>query len=107
MATRAEQFRNQEQRRASRTESRLSSSKPASVTNGSSVKAREVPSRAAYALEAPAADGHRSRKSTRASANRVKPDTSFNLRESLVKGSPEQKYRKARAKSTRVRGSKV
>jgi hypothetical protein len=68
---------------------------------------RGAPSNASYALELPAADGRRSRKSTRGSANRAKADTNFNLREAMVKGSPEARFRKAKAKRTRVRSSKA
>ena len=49
-------------------------------------------------------------KSARASSKRrdarkarTKPDTNLNLREEMVKGSPDQRYRKARAKGSRVR----
>lgn len=107
MATRAEQFRTEEQRRASRAQSRPAARKKTTRAASAATKPAKVPSHATYAFEAPTADGRRSRKSTRASANRAKPDTNFNLRESMVKGSPEARYGKARAKTTRVRGSKV
>jgi hypothetical protein len=106
MATRAEQFRTQVERRSKNETKR--SIKP--KTSRPAQKARRLPgapSNASYALEPPAADGRRSRKSTRGSANRAKTDTSFNLREALVKGSPEARFRKAKAKRTRVRSSKT
>jgi len=60
--------------------------------------------KASYAIERPSMKGRTSRKSTRDSANRAKPDTNFNLREEMVKGSPESRFRKARAQAGRVRG---
>jgi hypothetical protein len=60
--------------------------------------------KATYGIE-PCADEHRpSRKSTRGGANRIKPDSSFNLREQLVKGSPESRSRRSQAQALRVRG---
>jgi hypothetical protein len=106
MATRAEQFRTEEQRHAKPKATRPAQAKKKRTTEGRLAGARDVPGRATYAFESPAPDGRRSRNSTRGSANRAKPDTNFNLRESLVKGSPEARFRKARAKHTRVRGSK-
>jgi hypothetical protein len=104
MATRAEQFRTEEQRHSKRKKARPQPTKKKTAAEGRPAQPRRA-AHATYALEAPAADGRRSRKSTRGGANRAKPDTNFNLRESLVKGSPEARFRKARAKKTRVRGS--
>jgi len=106
MATRAEQFRTEEQRRSKRKAARSASMKNKPKKASRPKRPGAAPRHASYAFEPPAADGRRSRKSTRGSANRAKPDTNFNLRESLVKGSPEARFRKARAKNTRVRGSK-
>ena len=61
--------------------------------------------KASYAREAPAADGKKTRKSSRSSANRAKPDTNLNLREQRAKASPEARFRKAKARASRVRGS--
>jgi len=105
MATRAEQFRTEEERHPKRKAVQPRPAKEKRVTKGRHAGPSTVANKATYALESPAADGRRSRKSTRGSANRAKPDTNFNLRESLVKGSPEARFRKARAKKTRVRGS--
>jgi hypothetical protein len=60
--------------------------------------------KAGYALERPSSAGKSSRKSTRGSANRAKPDTNFNLREEMVKGSPESRFRKAQTRAVVVRG---
>jgi hypothetical protein len=54
--------------------------------------------KATYALE-DRTSGRPSRKSTRKSANRSKPDASLNAREALQKGSPAARYRKARART--------
>jgi hypothetical protein len=104
MATRAEQFRTEEQRDSNRRAARPHQAKTKRATKGRHAGPSAVANKATYTLESPAADGRRSRKSTRGSANRSKPDTNFNLREALVKGSPEARFRKARAKNTRVRG---
>ena len=105
MATRAELFRTEEQRHSMRKKARPNPARQKSAAEGQAAKPGGVAAHATYALEPPAANGRRSRKSTRGSANRAKPDTNFNLRESLVKGSPEARFRKARAKNLRVRGS--
>jgi hypothetical protein len=107
MATRAELFRTEEQRHSKRKKAQPSPAKKKAAAEGRPAKPRGAAAHATAALEAPAANGRRSRKSTRGSANRAKPDTNFNLRESLVKGSPEARFRKARAKKLRVRGSTV
>jgi hypothetical protein len=107
MATRAEQFRTQMQRESTREAKRSPQTRKPPRGDAAVTKPRRTPRHASYALELPAADGRRSRKSTRDSANRAKPDTSFNLREALVKGSPEARFRKANAKRTRVRASKA
>ena len=62
--------------------------------------------KASYAREEPAADGRKSRKSSRSSANRSKPDTNLTLREQRAKSSPEARFRQAKARASRVRGSK-
>jgi hypothetical protein len=84
--------------------------KRAAAAKARSEKARvthaaKIAAKATYAPEPPH-EGRPSRKSTRKSAHRVKPDSSFSLRESLQKGSPESRARRARAKSVRARGSK-
>jgi len=62
-------------------------------------------SKASYAAEAPSEAGRSSRKSTRSSANRAKPDTNLTLREQRTKGSPAARYRKDSARRKRVRGA--
>jgi hypothetical protein len=107
MATRAEQFRAETQRRSSvpKKKAKLSPGPPR-TKKGTARSVQHAAKKASYALESSAPDGRRSRKSTRGSANRMKPDSPLNIRESLVKGSPEAKARKARAQSVRVRGSR-
>lgn len=46
-----------------------------------------------------------SRKSTRASANRAKPDANLNLREERAKTAPTNRFRKAHAKRVRARAN--
>ena len=106
MATRAEQFRAQVQRSSKKKAKRSVQPKAPARSDRAGRKLTRTSSKSSYALEQPAADGRRSRKSTRGSSNRAKPDTNFNLREALIKGSPEARFRKAKAKRTRVRSSK-
>ncbi len=99
--TRAEEFRAEQQRRGPRNGRNRKRSKPGSPLDERSRSAKHAGRKATRALEG----GTRvSRKSTRKSANRAKPDTNFNLRESLQKGSPSARARKARARTVHVRG---
>jgi hypothetical protein len=100
MATKAEQFRSREQKKGK--PSKVSTKKPPKAKWGRAKG--HAASKATYALE-PSAPGTRpSRESSRSSANRAKPDTAYNLTEETKKGAPENRARKARAKSMRVRG---
>jgi len=107
MATRSQQFRVAQERRHPAARAAISPRpKVLGGKRGSrSAFMKHAEKKATYAFEVAAADGRHSRKSTRGSANRAKPDTNFNLREALLKGSPEARFRKARARSARVRGS--
>ena len=108
MATRSEMARAEAQRQASATNATSATNAKGTPRDRATEPEPEARTRAArdatYAYEAPSADGQRSRKSTRGSANRAKPDAAFNAREELVKGSPTSLYRKQRAKIARVRG---
>jgi len=70
---------------------------------GAPHETKHAAKKASYALEAPSKDGRVSRKSTRSSANRAKPDSNLTLREQRQKGSPTARARKARARASRVR----
>jgi len=102
MATRSEQQQVERQRRGITRRARKRAA--ARKSRGTSHAREHAGSKASYALERPSRKGKASRKSSRASANRAKPDTNLNLREEMVKGSPESRFRKARAKSATVRG---
>ncbi len=107
MATRSEQSRAEEQRSRRAANSgtkKTGGSKPGVAPRDRSASKEHAGKKATYALEAPI-EGRPSRKSTRKSANRSKPDSGMNIREALQKGTPEAKYRKARAGSVRARGS--
>ena len=103
MATKSEQFHAEEQRTSGGKAEREGRSKPGIPAGERSHEKKHAEKKATYAIE-PASD-QPSRKSTRKSANRAKPDTNLILREELQKGSPEAKARKAKAQVTRVRGS--
>jgi len=104
MATRAEQFRADEQRKHKGSKSTAKAAKAAKAvkrapTADASQRTEHAPRKAT--------PGQRpTRKSTRGSANRAKGDATLNLVESLVKGTPEARFRKADAQTMRVRGSK-
>lgn len=99
MATRAEQYRMMEQRKVPKPKRPGRAGKPAAGKRATKAAGKK----ATYALEAPR-EGRPSRKSTRKSANRSKPDTNLTLRAARAKGSPEAKARKARARAVKVRG---
>ena len=106
MATRSEQFRaNQERKHTKQAPPARSAAPKHTPTIAQSRRTKHARKKATYALEI-AEKGQRStRKSTRKSANRSKPDATFNLLESFLKGSPESRFRKASAQGKRVRGS--
>jgi hypothetical protein len=104
MATKAERSRSEEQR---------AHTKDAKKSHGSVRKPKKAAwsrdkahagAKATHALEETAPGTRPSRESTRASANRAKPDTAFNLTEEAKKGSPENRARHSRTKTVRVRG---
>ncbi len=108
MATKAEQFHAEEQRlhRGKKHGKNASGSKPGSKPSVRSAKRKHAGKKATHAIEPTTAKGTRpSRKSTRKSANRAKPDATFNLQEEQRKGSPTARFRKSSARSSRVRGS--
>src|SRR5262245_57701035 len=92
MATRADQFRYAAQR-AKPKKAKASRRKP----KGSGETNLHAAHKATHALEPRSKAGRASRKSTRSSANHAKSDTQFNLKEAIVKGSPEARYRRAAA----------
>jgi hypothetical protein len=104
MATKAEQFRDEQQKtgRTGRRPSRSSQKKP-KKSSWSRDKAH-ARSKATHALENSAPGKQRSRKSTRGSANRSRPDAAFNITEETRKGAPDARARRAQAKATKVRG---
>jgi hypothetical protein len=93
MATKAERAHAENQRTgaAAKRKSKRSSAKK---------RAGHTESKATYAREGRDAKGRASRKSTRASSNRAKPDAAMNIREELVMSSPASRARHARAKRT-------
>jgi hypothetical protein len=107
MPTRGEQFRYEEQRKnnkgGAKRASKQSHKKGAEILTDTGY----VGKKATYAYEPKPESGRPSRKSSRKSANRSKPDTQLNLREERAKTSPESRYRKARAKRSRVRGKQA
>ena len=109
MATRSERFHATEERshaRANRDndKKRLEGrTKPGVPSEKRSRDKKHAEKKATYALEL--ANGRPSRKSTRKSANRAMPAARFDVREELVRGKPEARQAKARARTVRPRGS--
>jgi hypothetical protein len=105
MATRAEQFHAQEERkgRGGRRKAR-GNARPGVPPGKRSRSKAHAARKAPYALEAERGKGRPSRKSTRSSANRAKPDTRFNLVEQARKGSPTSRFHKDAARTSRTRG---
>lgn len=106
MATRAERQHTEQQRRGPKAKAlkKNAARKPRAARLRGAHENDRAGHKATYAREAPSSSGTPSRKSTRASANRAKPDTNLTLREGRAKGSPESRFAKDRAKSQRVRG---
>jgi hypothetical protein len=103
MATRAEQFRSEENVRAhGRKQPRKKQRKPKKADWSPESKHAGV--KATRALEAAPRGKRPSRESTRSSANRAKPDAAMNLTEEKTRGSPENRAVRSRAKATKVRG---
>jgi hypothetical protein len=105
MATRAETYRARVERSPKpngKRKRRVSMKKPKKGAWSHEKHHAEV--KATHAYE-PSAPGKRpSRESTRASANRSKPDAAFDVTQEVRKGAPEVRARKERARATRVRG---
>jgi hypothetical protein len=97
--TRAEEFKTMAERKGR--PKRTSMRKPKKQEWGHAKRHAEA--KATHALEV-TTSGRPSRKSTRASANRVKADAPMNLTEEFRKGAPRAVARNAQARRERVRG---
>jgi len=94
MATRAEKFRYA----AERSHEDRPPKKRVKPLPSTLVGSKHAARKATHAFEPHPPDVHPSRKSTRGSANRAKPDAPFNLRESLVKNSPKARHERGAGK---------
>ncbi len=107
MSTKSEQYRAEEQRKGPATAKRnRSGSKPGVAPAKRSRSKTRAGKKATYAYEPTQAGKRPSRKSSRKSANRSKPDAAFNIGEEIAKTRPTARFRKDRAKATKTRGSK-
>ena len=86
MATKSERARAEEQRDRAKRKTASQRTAPDTTTNESERAAKK----ATYAFEE--TSGRRSRKSTRKSANRAKPDASMTIREEFRKSSPKERH---------------
>ena len=107
MATKAEQWKSEEERKhvAGKRPGRVSKKKPKKATWRHDKK--HAGQKATHAREDTAPGKRPSRESTRGSANRAKPDSAMNRTEQAKKGSPTNRARKSRASDAKVRGSKA
>jgi hypothetical protein len=96
MATKAERARAESQRKGTAAKQ--------SRTSGAKKRASRADSKATYAREGRDAEGRASRKSTRGSSNRAKPDAPMNIREELVMATPSSRARHDGGKQPRARG---
>ncbi len=105
MATKAEQWKSEEQREHGKNRKTGPTSKrqPKKATWGHD-KAH-ASAKATHVLEEAAPGTRPSRESTRKGANRLKSDSAFNLTEQTKKGAPTSQARKSRARASRVRGA--
>jgi hypothetical protein len=105
MATKAEQFRANEQKSGAKGKKpkRRSTRKPKKAAWKR--ESHHAETKATHAIEERPSTGKRpSRVSSRGSANRAKGDASFERREEGKGTSSDAQYRKAKARSSRVRG---
>jgi hypothetical protein len=103
MATKAEQFRSAEERKARKNKAKHRAERKPKKAQWSRDK-KHAAVKATHALEDAEPGARRSRVSTRTSANRAKPDAPFNVTEETRKGSPEVRAQKARVEGIKVRG---
>jgi hypothetical protein len=102
MATRAERFRSEQERTSKHPKPRRGPHKARPAAGAR--KQKRTSKKASFAFEPHAPNKRASRKSTRGSANRGKPDTSYDHVEEMRSSAPKNRYVKSRAKKTRVRG---
>jgi len=99
MVTRSEQYRASEERSSGEAKRavRAGRSKPGIPPAKRTREKLRAEKKATYAMEPVPEGGRPSRRSTRKSTNRAKPDTAFNYVEELRKSSPTARFRRARA----------
>lgn len=105
MATRAEQAHAESQRTgAAKTKAakEIAEAEASPKRNG---KLGHSGTKATYARESRSAKGKATRKLTRASANRAKPDSSRTIHEEGKASSSDARFRRSKVKGQRVRGS--
>ncbi len=107
MATRAEQYRANAQRGNGKSPQPAKRTKAGAAPTDRPRLNKHAARKATYALELTEKSARPSRKSTRASANRAKADSAFNVTEQVRKGSPEARFRRAKAQATRARSSQA
>lgn len=105
MATKAEQVRAENEKKGvnPKRAKKAAQKKPAK-TNDVAKESKATGKKATVAKETTAPGKRPSRKSTRSSANRAKPDTNLILRQERAKRAPTATARSEKAKASRARG---
>jgi hypothetical protein len=105
MATRAERFHADQEKSGDKGRKPKRKSKKKPKKSAWKRESHHAEVKATHALEPRPSKGKRpSRVSSRASANRAKGDASFEHRQEDKKTSADSRYRKSRARASRVRG---
>lgn len=102
MATRSQQFKAKTEHDAAT--ARTAAEAAAVAPGAAQVAAGHVEKKAIYAHEEGVALDHRSRKSTRKSANHAKTDSTMVHAEQMKQSAPQQSFQRSEAKASRVRG---
>jgi hypothetical protein len=103
MATRAEQYRSNEQRKGAQGGAGTRARKKAKKSSWSKER-HHADVKASFVLEDTTPGKRPSRKSTRKSSNRIKADAARNITEEVRQGAPPARAGRTRAKRSKVRG---
>lgn len=104
MATRSQQYRAESERTGAAAKKKTPKRRPKAKGRTRSAEHEAKAKKATYAAEETNTSAKKSRKSTRKSANRRKPDASLTTREELVKNAPQARAKKSARRASRVRG---
>ncbi len=104
MATKAEQTRAEAEKKGPNPKKAKKAAQKKTAKKAGASTNKKAGKKATFAKETTAPGKRPSRKSTRSSANRSKPDTNLTLRSERAKRAPENAAATAKARATRPRG---